>query len=157
MSAGGRDALLTGAQHTQNTEGWRLTLVPCNLASAAAVATITGVIKIRNVVGRCTTAVGTTTSIQLSMGGTAMTASSDVVSLATTAILVRESGTATVLTELTEPVSSLLAAPTELLVGGSSAGTVFSVLKNASGTGVIAFSIEWTPLTAGAGIVADQA
>jgi len=153
----GRDALLIGAQHRTNAEGWNLTVIPCNFASAAAVATITGVIKIRNIVGRCTTAIATTTSIQLSMGGTAMTASTDVVGLATTAILLRESGTATVLTELTEPVGSLWAAPTEYVAGGSSAGTILSVLKNASGTGVISFTLEWTPLTANAAVVADQA
>ena len=154
----GRDALLIGAQHTQNAEGWRLTVVPCNLASAAAVATITGVIKIRNIVGRVTTAVGTTTSIQLSMAGTAMTASTDVVGATTVMIYLRETGTATVLTEITTPVGSLHAAPTEYIAGqtGSASG-ILSVLKDGSGTGVINWAIEWTPLSSNAGIVADQA
>jgi hypothetical protein len=158
MGQGGRDALLIGAQHTVNAEGWRVTVVPCNFASAAAVATITGIVKIRNIVGRCTTAIATTTSIQLSMAGTAMTASTDVVGHGTTMILLRESGTATVLTEVTTPVGSLWAAPTEYIAGqAGSASGILSVLKDASGTGVINWAIEWTPLSSNAGIVADQA
>ena len=158
MANVGRDALLQGAAHRQNAEGWQLTIVPCNLASAAAIATITGIVKIRTIVGRCTTVVATTTSVQLSMAGTAMTASTDVVGHGPTMILLRESGTATVLTEVTTPVGSLWADATAYIAGqAGNASGILSLLKDGSGTGVINWAIEWTPLSSNAAIVADQA
>lgn len=152
----GKDALLKGAQHTQNAEGWRLTEVPFNLASGATIANITGIVKIRNVVGRCTTVLATSSSLQLLISDSTITASTDIVGHTTVMILARESATNAVLTEVSTPVASLWAAPTELVVGRANGSTTLEAKLNASGTGVINWTIEWTPLSSNAAIVAAQ-
>lgn len=152
----GRDANLTGPQHTGG-DGYQVAM--CNQDMAAAngnIYTITGIVKIRHIIGTVNTVIATTTTLRLFVGATAICASTTITTTTTLTILVRETAIASVLTPIVTNIPSLHAAPTELIAG--TANSVVTVLAslNASGTGVIQWGLEYLPLSPGAKVVAAQ-
>lgn len=152
----GRDANLFGPQHVGG-DGYQLAI--CNQDMAAAngnIFTITGIVKLRNMIGTVNTVIGTTTTLRLFVGTTAICASTTITTTTTLTILVRETALASVLTPIVTNIPSLHAHPTDLISGTANSVVTILASLNASGTGVIQWGLEYIPLTPGAKIVAAQ-
>jgi hypothetical protein len=153
----GRDANLTGPQHQGGNDGYQVVTLPQSLAAASgAIATISGIVKIRNIVGTVTTVLATTTSLRVFIGATAITASTTITTLTTLTLLLRETAIASVLTAIATSIPSLHAHPTDLIAGTAGSLVTITASLDASGTGVISWGLEYTPLSPAARIVATQ-
>lgn len=129
-----------------------------NLAAASGtIFTVTGTVKMRNLVGHVTTVIGTATSLQIHAGATVMTASTDITTITTLTLLIRETATNAALTKIASHTHSIHAAPTDSLIGSAGGGTTNIIgTLNASGTGVISWMLEWFPMSVNANVVAAQ-
>ena len=153
----GRDANLTGPQH-QGPGEFTTAYGSQDLAAASgAIFTVTGMVKVRNIVGAVTTVLATSTSLAIFAGATAVTASTAILTLTTLTALVRVNATLTSpLIAVAGGTGSLYTSPTELLIGSAGSTTTISATLNGSGTGVIRWGLEYLPMTEGAKILAAQ-
>lgn len=154
----GVDALLIGPQHQGGRQaGYLVTTCSQSMAAASgAIFTVTGVIKMRNLVGSVSTVIATTTSLQIAAGATTLTASTTITTNTTLTLLLRETALASALTEIASNTGSLHADPTPIILGSPGSVTTISGTLDASGTGVIDWALEWVPLSPNAKVVAAQ-
>ena len=154
----GRDANLYGPMHQTGATDWQVAICNQDLAAANGnIFTITGLIRTRHIVGTVTTVLATSTSLRLFAGATAMTASTTITTLTTTTALhIGATALTSALVSVVGGTASVAPTPVEVLVGSAGSTTTMKASLDASGTGVISWSLEYLPLSVGAKATAAQ-